>query len=263
MKNKFLYVVMIIVIVLGAIMVKVKGFNYETLYSDHKRIEIVIGNEFDVKDISKIAKETIKEKSIVRKTTLFGTSVSIDAKNITDDEINNLFAKLNEKYSKSYDMKSLKKEKILVEQNATSVSSMSDEEITTLINNVKDKYGLEYTKEELQDTVSKVRMSDVSKVEFYDMLKGFILPLLISLAIVLVYYAVRFNKLYKKAWVLEPVKLALNMILSQAFLIAVVAITRIPVSQYIICVLLFVWILQIISETVKNEKALEKINVEE
>lgn len=263
MKNKFLYVVMIIVIILGAIMVKVKGFNYETLYSDHKRIEIVLGNDFDVADISKIAKETIKEKSVVRKTTLFGTSVSIDAKNITDDEINNLFSKLNEKYSKDYDMKKLKKDSILVEQNATSISSMSDEEITTLISQIKEKYGLEYTKEELQETVSLVRMSDVSKIEFYDMLKGFIVPLAISLAIILVYYAIRFNKLYKKAWILEPIRLAFEMLLNQLFLIAVVAITRIPVSQYIICVLLFVWILQIISETIKNEKALEKINAEE
>lgn len=263
MKNKFLYVVMIIVIILGAIMVKVKGFNYETLYSDHKRIEIVLGNDFDVADISKIAKETIKEKSVVRKTTLFGTSVSIDAKNITDDEINNLFSKLNEKYSKDYDMKKLKKDSILVEQNATSISSMSDEEITTLISQIKEKYGLEYTKEELQETVSLVRMSDVSKIEFYDMLKGFIVPLVISLAIILVYYAIRFNKLYKKAWILEPIRLAFEMLLNQLFLIAVVAIARIPVSQYIICVLLFVWILQIISETIKNEKALEKINAEE
>lgn len=263
MKNKFLYVLMIIVIILGAVMVKVKGFNYETLYSDHKRIEIVLGNDFDVKDVSEIAKETIKEKSVVRKTTLFGTSISIDAKNITDDEVNALFTKLNEKYSKDYDMKKLKKDSILVEQNATSVSSMSDEEITTLISQIKEKYGLEYTKEELQDTVSLVRMTDVSKIEFYDMLKGFILPLVISLAIILVYYAIRFNKLYKKAWILEPVRLAFEMILNQAFLIAVIAITRIPVSQYIICVLLFVWVLQIISETIKNEKALEKINAEE
>lgn len=263
MKNKFLYVLMIIVIILGAVMVKVKGFNYETLYSDHKRIEIVLGNDFDVKDVSEIAKETIKDKSVVRKTTLFGTSISIDAKNITDDEVNALFTKLNEKYSKDYDMKKLKKDSILVEQNATSVSSMSDEEITTLISQIKEKYGLEYTKEELQDTVSLVRMTDVSKIEFYDMLKGFILPLVISLAIILVYYAIRFNKLYKKAWILEPVRLAFEMILNQAFLIAVIAITRIPVSQYIICVLLFVWVLQIISETIKNEKALEKINAEE
>lgn len=263
MKNKFLYVLMLIVIILGAVMVKVKGFNYETLYSDHKRIEIVLGNDFDVKDVSEIAKETIKEKSVVRKTTLFGTSISIDAKNITDDEVNALFTKLNEKYSKDYDMKKLKKDSILVEQNATSVSSMSDEEIATLISQIKEKYGLEYTKEELQDTVSLVRMTDVSKIEFYDMLKGFILPLVISLAIILVYYAIRFNKLYKKAWILEPIRLAFEMILNQVFLIAVIAITRIPVSQYIICVLLFVWVLQIISETIKNEKALEKINAEE
>ena len=40
--------------------------------------------------------ESIKEEHVTRKTTLYGTSVSIDAKDITDDELNTLFSKLNE-----------------------------------------------------------------------------------------------------------------------------------------------------------------------
>lgn len=258
MKNKVLYVVMIIVVVLGAIMVKIKDFNYDTLYSDHKRVEIVIGKEFDNKDISDIAKETIKDKSIVRKTTLFGTSVAIDSKNISEDELKNLFTKLNERYQKSYDIKDLKKNDILVEQNATSVSSMTDDEVVTLIATIKEKYNLEYTKEELQDTTTLIRMTNVGKISMYDMLKGFVSPVIISLAIIVVYFAVRYRKLYKNAWIFEPVKLFIRMILSQAFLIGVIAITRIPVSQYIAPLLLLVWVLQLVSETVKNEKILEE-----
>ena len=257
MKNKVLYVVMIIVVILGAIMVKVKDFNYDTLYSNHKRVEIVIGKEFDNKDISNIAKENIKEKSVVRKTTLFGTSVSIDAKNISEDELKNLFTKLNEKYQKDYDIKDLKKNDILVEQNATSVSSMTDDEIATLISNIKEKYNLEYTKEELQDTTTLIRMTDVGKISMYDMLKGFVSPIVISLVIIVIYCAIRFRKLYKNAWILEPIKLVVRMILSQAFLIGVIAITRIPVSPYIAPLLLLVWVLQLVSETIINERKLE------
>ena len=262
-KNKVLYIVMIIAVLLGIIMVKVKGFNYGTLYSNHQRIEIVMGKAYNIDDVKKIVDETIDGSAVVRKTTLFGTSVSIDAKDISDEEINNLFSKLNEKYGKEYNIKDIKKDKILVELNATTVTSMTDDEVATLIAQIKEKYGLEYTQEELQSTTSLVRMYDVSKISMYDSIKGFIAPMAISLAIVMVYCAIRFHKLYKKAWILMPVKLAFEMILNQAFLVAVVAITRIPVSQFIIALLIFVWILQLVSETVKAENKLKNLKVVE
>ena len=53
MKNKSLYIIMIIAIILGAIIVKTKGFNYSTLYSEHKRVEIIVGKEYELKDIEK------------------------------------------------------------------------------------------------------------------------------------------------------------------------------------------------------------------
>lgn len=259
MKNKALYVVMIIAILLGIVMIVVKGFNYGMLYSNHQRIEVVIGKEYNLDDISKITHETVKESCTVRKTTLFGTSVAIDTKNITDDEINNLFNKLNEKYGKNYNIKELKKDKILTELNATNVTTMTDDEIATLIAQIKEKYALDYSKEELQSTSSLVRLSNVPGQGMYDLIKGFIKPMIISLAIVLAYSAIRFCKLYKKAWLLMPLGLAAKMVLNQAFLIAIVAITRIPVSQFVVSLLVFVWLLQLISETVKAETKLKEV----
>ena len=122
MKKKSLYIIMIIAVILGAIIVKVKGFNYSTLYSNHKRIEIIIGSEYDLKDVKKIADEAIKSDNVVRKSTLYGTSVSIDAKELSDDEITSLFAKLNEKYSKEYNIKDVKKENILQELEVKSIN---------------------------------------------------------------------------------------------------------------------------------------------
>ena len=143
MKNKSLYIIMIIAIILGAIIVKTKGFNYSTLYSKHKRVEIIIGKEYELKDIEKITDESIKEEHVTRKTTLYGTSVSIDAKDITDDELNTLFSKLNEKYSKSYNIKDVKKDDILQEQQVESISDKSDDEVAQLVNQIREKYGLE------------------------------------------------------------------------------------------------------------------------
>lgn len=260
MKNKVLYVVMIIVILLGCIMMAVKGFNYGILYSNHKRVEVVIGGEYKLEDIAKIAKETIKEKSIVRKTTLFETSVAIDAKDINEEEILNLFSKLNEKYSKDYDIKDLKRNQILTELNVTDIASKTDEEITELIDQIKEKYNLEYTKEELQDSVVLVRLSDVNEISIFDTLKYMIVPGLITLGLVVVYFGIRFHKLYKKAWILEPIKFLFRMVIIEAFVLSVVAIARIPVTEYLASALIFVWLIVILASTVQNERRLKNLN---
>ncbi len=263
MKNKVLYVVMIIVILLGCVMMAMKGFNSGILYSKHKRIEVVIGGEYNLEDVAKIAKETIKEKSIVRKTTLFETSVAIDAKDIKEEEIFNLFSKLNEKYGKDYDVKDLKRNQIFTELNVTDVASKTDEEITELISQIKEKYNLEYTKEELQDSVVLVRLSDVNETNIYDTLKYMIVPSLIALGLVIVYFGIRFHKLYKKAWLLEPIKLVFRMFVIEAFVLSVVVIARIPFAQYLASVMIFVWLLIVITCTVQNEKRLKDLeNVE-
>lgn len=263
MKKKIIYILMIIAIILGAIMIKTKGFNYSTLYSNHKRLEIVMGNGYDIKDVKKIVDECIKDDPIVRKTTLFGTSVAVDVKSVSDDEINNLFTKLNEKYNKNYSLKELKRDKILSELNATSITSMSDDEITALIAQIKEKYNLEYTSDELKATSASVRITNIPEVSTFDLLKGMIKPMVLSLVIVAVYFGIRFFKLYKKAWIIVPVKFIFSMILTQAFVIAIIAIARIPVSQYIVALLAFVWLLQLISETLKLELSLKKVKAEE
>lgn len=262
MKRKALYIIMIIAILLGIIVVKLKDFNYSTLYGEHKRLEIVMGSNFNIKDVQTIANQTINKKSIARTTTLFKTSVAIDAKDFTDTELNTLFSKLNEKYSKEFSIKELKKDDILKEMNVESVADMTDEEVANLISQIKEKYNLEYTKEELTATSSSVRITSIPKVSVYDMLKGCIVPGLISLAIVAVYFAIKYHKLYKKAWILAPLKLIFELILNQAFILSVVALARIPVSMYLPALLIFIWLLQIVSETVKNEKLLMELKEE-
>lgn len=263
MKNKVLYVVMIIVILLGSVMLAVKGFNQGLLYSNHKRIEIVIGSEYNLDEIKNIVKDTIKAKAIVRKTTLFETSVAIDAKEMSDEEILNLFAKLNEKFGKDYDIKDLRKNDILTEMNVNDIASMSDEEITSLISQIKDKHNLEYTKEDLQDSVTLVRLTDIHEANMWDTLKYLVVPVLVSLGLVAVYFGIRFRKLYKNAWILEPIRFVIRMVLVEAFIVSVFAIARIPVAQYMTTVLILVWLLGIILSTVCEENRLVKGNSEE
>lgn len=263
MKNKTLYIIMIIAIILGAIIVKAKDFNYSTLYSEHKRVEIIVGKEYELKDIEKIADESIREDHITRKATLYGTSVTIDAKDITDDELNTLFAKLNEKYSKSYNIKDVKKEDILQEQQVESISDKSDDEVAQLVKQIREKYGLEYTAEELKDASTQVKVYDVQKISVWDIVKKFISPLIISLVIVMVYIAIRYHKIYKNAWIIEPVQLGLELILSQLFVLAIVAIVRIPVGSYISAILLLVWLLELLTRTMQDEKRFKEYKLKE
>lgn len=261
MKNsKILYVVMIIVTLIGIVMMSVKGFNYDLLHSEHTRIEINIEKEFNIDDVESIAKETIKEDFIVRKTNLFGISVAIDTKSVTDEELTNLFQKINEKYGTNCNLKDLRRDEILTELNKTDVDEMKDEDITSLISEIKEKYNLEYTKEELQSTTMPAIKTTIAKVDAFDMLKYMILPGIISLAIVAVYYGIRFRKMYKKAWLLEPIKLIVDMILMELFLLSVVVIARIPVSEIVNTILILVWLLKLISATVQNEKKLNNVS---
>ncbi len=264
MKNrKIIYILMIIAIIFGAVMIWKKDFNYGTLYSTHKRLEVAIVKDHDINDIQKIAKESFDSDVIARNSTLFSTSIAIDVKNMNDDQIKNFFTKINEKYGTSFDIKELKKIDILEELNVESISELSDDEINSLISQIKEKYGYEYTKDELLNETSSIRYTDVAKTNIINVIRNFIMPMIVSLAIVAVYFAIRYRNECKHAWILKPLKLVFEMILNQAFIISVIAITRIPVSSYIPILLIFIWLIQILSETIKEEEKLKLANKEE
>lgn len=256
MKKKALYIIMIIAVILGVIILKTKGFNYSTLYGKHERLEISFNSNYNIKDIKSIVNQTVNGYPTVRTTTLFKTSVAIDSKSFSDEDINKLFSKLNEKYALDLDIKDVKKDKILTEMNITTLSEMTDEEKNNLIAQIKEKYNLEYTLDELTETTAKAQLTTIAKSSLYDMLKTLILPLSISIAIVMVYFAIRYHKLYKNAWIIAPIKLAFEMILMQCFILSVIAIARIPVSTYIPTLLMTIWILQLTIETLQNERQL-------
>ena len=258
MRDKILYLVMLVTIILGIIIIAAKGFNYSIIYSEHKRLEIIIGKEYEINDAKKIVNETIKSNHIVRKATLFETSLFIDAKEFNDDEITNLFTKLNEKYSKSYSINDLKKDKILDEMEVGNISEMTDSELNELSQKIKEKYNLEYTIEELKSDSTLVHMSDVNKIDVWTIIKGLIKPFIISLIIIAIYYAIRYKSIYKYSFILAPLKLILKLILSEAFILSVIAIARIPISNYLPTLLITVWILQLMAETLLNEKNLNK-----
>lgn len=101
MKNKTIIgIILTVIIIAGIVMTCVYGLNFNLNYSNHKEIDIYIGQEFENQDIYQIAKEVFGNKEItVKKVELYEDMVSISVKDITDEELTNLNTKINEKYS--------------------------------------------------------------------------------------------------------------------------------------------------------------------
>lgn len=101
MKNKsiILYVICIILIIIGAIVVKVKGVNYSFEYQDGKNIEIYFENEIIKSDIEEIAKDVFGKDVIVYEVERYNDAFSLKVKDVTDEQKESLVSKINEKFS--------------------------------------------------------------------------------------------------------------------------------------------------------------------
>lgn len=99
LKNKIIIGIAILIFVVGIIVVAVKGFNVDLEYQDTKKIEANIGKSFEKEDIENIVKEVLgKERFIIQKVEIYEDSVNITAKEITDEQRDNIVSKINEKY---------------------------------------------------------------------------------------------------------------------------------------------------------------------
>lgn len=100
MKNKkILYIILACIIVIGAVIIGFKGLNFGLKYEPNKQIEIYIGKEFDNNDIKQMVREVIgNEQVIIQKVELYDEMVSITVKEISDEQIEELNKKVNEKY---------------------------------------------------------------------------------------------------------------------------------------------------------------------
>lgn len=100
MKNKTIIgIIFALIIIAGIVITCIWGLNFDLIYSNHKQIDIYIGQEFENKDIYKIVKETVgSKKIIVQKVELYEDMVSISLKDITEEQLTNINSKINEKY---------------------------------------------------------------------------------------------------------------------------------------------------------------------
>ena len=98
-KQKILSVIIAVIVIAGAIVTGVMGLNYDLRYQETKRIELYISKNFEISDVKAITDEVMgKSPVIIRKVEVYEDSVSITAKDITDEQKQSIIEKINEKY---------------------------------------------------------------------------------------------------------------------------------------------------------------------
>lgn len=101
--KKIFGMLLILVIIIGIIMVALKGFAFDLSYQDAKRVEFAINKEFEISDIKQITDEVFQnEEVIIQKVEVFEDAVSILTKEITDEQKQQLIDKVNEKYGTEF-----------------------------------------------------------------------------------------------------------------------------------------------------------------
>lgn len=120
-KNKIIYGIILLIIIVGIIIVINKGFNVGLEYRPYQKVEIYLGKEFDKKDIKNITDEVFgKEQVSIKKVELFEDMVSISSNTISEEQKNDLVQKINEKYELS------------VKEDDTEIISVSNIKLTDL-----------------------------------------------------------------------------------------------------------------------------------
>jgi preprotein translocase subunit SecF len=211
-KTKVLAFLVAIIIIAGIIVTLTIGLNYDLKYQESKKIELYIENEFDISDIKQITDETLPNQDvIIQKVEVYEDSVSIIAKDITDEEKTNLINKVNEKY-------------------------------------------------ELELSEDSIEITTIPRTQGRNIIKPYIVPFIIVTLIILVYMGIRY---YKLGIITTILKSGAFLVIAQAVLLSVIAITRIPIGRLTIPMILVVYVLLLMKLTYSFEKKLSMMKQEE
>ena len=211
MKNKLLYIILIIVIIVGAIVYKVKGVNKELNYSNRQEFEISAASTFDVSKVEEIVKSVITNRPIkVQKVERFENALEIISAEISEEEKENIINKINEEYNEN----------------------ISNED---------------------------VKITSVTATRIIDILRPYILPIIIAMVIVLLYFVILYNKIGITEVLTKGIILPILVELSYY---AIIAITRIPFGRITNSIALGIFIVTIGMLAICFQNKKEKLVIE-
>ena len=98
--NKIIYIIVAVLILVGAIVCGIKGFNIELFYMPRQEMIISNNTGLDSSKVLEIAKSVLGNQKVkVQEVERFGNSVQITSTSISDEEKQNIITKINEEYS--------------------------------------------------------------------------------------------------------------------------------------------------------------------
>ena len=98
-KSKIIIAVIALIIIIGIIITVTVGLNFDVRSQESQKLELYLESDFNISDIKQITDEVMPgEKVIIQKVEVYEDTVSITAKDITDEQKQSLIDKVNEKY---------------------------------------------------------------------------------------------------------------------------------------------------------------------
>ena len=96
--KKILPIRVLLIIIVGVIVLAIKGMNYGLIYGNNTTIKMNLGKQVEVEDI---AKEIFEKEYNVKLVNNHKENVLITAKSVSEEQISTLISKINEKYELS------------------------------------------------------------------------------------------------------------------------------------------------------------------
>ena len=224
LKN-IIYIIICLIIVAGIVVWKTVGFNMELQYSSRKQIELTNKTGIEISDIKKMVSEVLgNTRFIVQPVETFGNAVSIVAEDMTKEQKNSIVEKFNEKYYS--------------EDSSEESKESSDKSSDKKIDN------------------DDIKIVSIPFTRVKDVIKPYILPGIITLVLVTMYFTIRFRRLgYKKIFA----KTLIVPVVAETLMFSIIAITRIPFGRIAITLGIALYLMTIFVLTNKFENERIKI----
>lgn len=130
---------------------------------------------------------------------------------------------------------------------------ITEEQRTEIVNKVNEKYGIELT-------ADNIEITNIPHAKVSDIVKPYIIPFAIATVIIVVYMAIRYYQLGVFATI---AKTLVTLVIAEAVLVCVMAITRIPLGRITLPLVLAAYVLSLLGLTTHAEKKLANKKEEE
>lgn len=187
----------------------------------------------------------------INKDLMYNAHEEIDIVIGKDFEISDVKKITDEVFANKYVV--LRKVEVFKDAVAIDVDYASEEECTNLKDKINELYGLE---------LESVTAKQVPGINILDIVMPYIFPSLISIVILLVYTAIKYKSINKKAIYMEPICLLLTLISALVVFYSLIVISRIPFSKTIIALSVIYSFIVAIIWVYNEEKKLKKANEE-